>query len=144
MFGTFNDTNFPHIYITLNTIETDDDFTTFCETWKSYDKKRQNYTFIFDATNVGYIPVKYAYKMSEFISELKQKKIKENNVFLEKSIIISNKWYVNSLLYLIFSLVKPVAPVYLINDIEKTNQLLIQLQLNSSFYDDDSVTFFSN
>ena len=144
MFGTFNDTNFPHIYITLNTIETDDDFTTFCETWKSYDKKRQNYTFIFDATNVGYIPVKYAYKMSEFISELKQKKIKENNVFLEKSIIISNKWYVNSLLYLIFSLVKPVAPVYLINDIEKTNQLLIQLQLNSSFYDDGSVTFFSN
>lgn len=144
MFGAFDDTNFPHIYITLNTIEDDDDFTTFCETWKSYDKRRQNYTFIFDATNVGYIPVKYAYKMSEFISELKQKKIKENNVFLEKSIIISNKWYVNSLLYLIFSLVKPVAPVYLINDIEKTNQLLIQLQLNSSFYDDDSVTFFSN
>ena len=144
MFGTFDDTDFPHIYVTLNTIEHDDDFTIFCETWKNYDKKRQNYTFIFDATNVGYIPVKYAYKMSEFISELKQKKIKENNVFLEKSIIISNKWYVNSLLYLIFSLVKPVAPVYLINDIEKTNQLLIQLQLNSSFYDDESVTFFSN
>jgi len=144
MFGTFNDTNFPHIYVTLNTIEDDDDFTTFCETWKSYDKRRQNYTFIFDATNVGYIPVKYAYKMSEFISELKEKKNKENNVFLEKSIIISNKWYVNSLLYLIFSLVKPVAPVYLINDIEKANQLLPKLQFNHSYYYDDSVTFFSN
>ena len=144
MFGTFDDTDFPHIYVTLNTIEDDDDFTTFCETWKSYDKKRQNYTFIFDATKVGYIPVKYAYKMSGFISKLKQQKAKENNVFLEKSIIISNKWYVNSLLYLIFSLVKPVAPVYLVNDIEKANQLLKQLQFNSSFYDDDSVTFFSN
>lgn len=144
MFGIFNDTKFPTIYVTLNTIENDNDFTIFCEKWKSFDEKCIYYTFIFDATNVGYIPAKYAYKMSEFISELKQKKIKENNVFLEKSIIISNKWYVNSLLYLIFSLVKPVAPVYLINDIEKTNQLLIQLQLNSSFYNDDSVTFFSN
>ena len=65
-------------------------------------------------------------------------------MFLEKSIIISNKWYVNSLLYLIFSLVKPVAPVYLVNNSEKANQLLKQLNLNSSFYDDDSVTFFTN
>jgi hypothetical protein len=144
MFGTFDDATFPYIYVTLDTIQSDIDFTMFCETWKSYDEKRQKYTFIFDATNVGYIPVKYAYKMSGFISKLKQQKTSENNIFLEKSIIISNKWYVNSLLYLIFSLVKPVAPVYLVNNGEKATQLLSQLNLNSSFYDDDSVTFFPN
>jgi hypothetical protein len=103
-----------------------------------------NYTFIFDATNVGYIPVKYAYRMSHFISKLKEKKKKENNVFLEKSIIISDKWYVNSLLYLIFSLVKPVAPVYIVQSKQRASRLIDQLSLNSQFYDDDSVTFFSN
>ena len=144
MFGIFDDTTFPHIYVTLDTIENDDDFIIFCETWKSYDEKRQNYTFIFDARNVGYIPVKYAYKMSGFISKLKQQKVKENNVFLEKSIIISDKWYVNSLLYLIFSLVKPVAPVYIVQSKQRASRLIDQLSLNSQFYDDDSVTFFSN
>jgi hypothetical protein len=144
MFGIFDDTTFPHIYVTLDRIVNEEDFTMFCETWKSYDEKHQGYTFVFDATDVGYIPVKYAYKMSDFISKLKKQKSKENNVFLEKSIIISNKWYVNSLLYLIFSLVKPVAPVYLVNNNEKANQLLKQLNLDSCFYDDDSVTFFSN
>jgi len=144
MFGIFDDTKFPNIYVTLNTIENDDDFTIFCNKWKSYDEKRIHYTFIFDATSVGYIPVKYAYKMSNFISKLKKQKATTNDVFLEKSIIISNRWYVDTLLYLIFSLVKPVAPVYLINDKKKVNQLLLQLQINNAFYQDDDVTFFPN
>lgn len=144
MFGIFDDTKFPNIYVTLNTIENDNDFITFCEKWKSYDEKCMYYTFIFDSTNVGYIPVKYAYKMSDFISKLKKEKAENNNVFLEKSIIISNKWYVNTLLYLIFSLQKPVSPVYIINNKENVKQLLFQLNINSSYYYDDSVTFFSN
>jgi len=144
MFGIFNDAQFPHVHVALRTIHEEDDFTEFCRLWQCFDNRKVNYTFIFDATNVGYIPVKYAYRMCNFISKLKEKKKRENNVFLEKSIIISDKWYVNSLLYLIFSLVKPVAPVYIVQSKQRASRLIDQLALNSQFYDDDSVTFFSN
>ena len=64
MFATFDDTAFPLIRVRLGSISDDDDFFIFLKQWESYDSKYENYTFVFDTTNVGYIPIKYAYKMS--------------------------------------------------------------------------------
>ena len=104
MFATFDDTAFPLIRVHLGSISDDDDFFIFLKQWESYDSKYENYTFVFDTTNVTYIPVKYAYKMTRFISDLKRRKALHNNVYLERSIIIASTWYVRGLLRLIFSI----------------------------------------
>lgn len=141
MFATFDDTAFPLIRVRLGSISDDDDFFIFLKQWESYDSKYENYTFVFDTTNVGYIPVKYAYKMSLFISELKQRKAIHNNVYLERSIIIASSWYVRGLLHLIFSMQKPVAPVYMIDDKTRVQQLLENLCLDAGFYKSNVVRF---
>lgn len=143
MFGVFDDSNFPKIYVKLNSIKDNNDFKKFCETWESYDLKEIKYTFIFDTSNVGYIPIKYSYKMSSFISSLKKRKKAYNNVFLSKSIIICNNIYIRGLLELIFYLQSPVANVYIVNNTEKAEQLYTNTNLSSDFYD-SSVTFFSS
>jgi len=141
MFATFDDTAFPLIRVRLGSIFDDDDFFIFLKKWESYDSKYENYTFVFDTTNVGYIPIKYAYKMSIFISELKQRKAIHNNVYLERSIIIASSWYVRGLLHLIFSMQKPVAPVYMIDDKTRVQQLLENLCLDAGFYKSNVVRF---
>jgi hypothetical protein len=141
MFATFDDTAFPLIRVRLGSISDDDDFFIFLKQWESYDSKYENYTFVFDTTNVGYIPIKYAYKMSLFISELKQRKAIHNNVYLERSIIIASSWYVRGLFHLIFSMQKPVAPVYMIDDKTRVQQLLENLCLDAGFYKSNVVRF---
>lgn len=141
MFAIFDDTAFPLIRIRLYSIYDDDDFFIFLKQWQSYDTKYENYTFLFDTTNVGYIPVKYAYKMTHFISDLKQRKAIHNNVYLERSIIIASTWYVRGLLRLIFSIQTPVAPVYMIDDKTNVQLLLENLCLNPGFFKSNVVRF---
>lgn len=141
MFATFDDTAFPFIRIRLGYIYDDDDFFIFLKQWESYDAKYENYTFVFDATNIGYIPVKYAYKMTHFISGLKQRNALHNNVYLERSIIIASTWYVRGLLHLIFSIQTPVAPVYMIDDKTNVQALLENLCLDPGFFKSGVVRF---
>jgi len=141
MFAIFDDTAFPLIRIRLYSIYDDDDFFIFLKQWQSYDTKYENYTFVFDTTNVGYIPVKYAYKMTHFISHLKRRKAIHNNVYLERSIIIASTWYVRGLLRLIFSIQTPVAPVYMIDDKTNVQLLLENLCLNPGFFKSNVVRF---
>ena len=56
--------------------------------------------------------VKYAYKMSKFIKEIK----KRDKQFLKKSLIIVKNQYISFLLNIVFSLTKPVANVYLFSN----------------------------
>jgi len=140
MFAYFDDTAFPLVHITMGTLQTGNQFRDFLERWESYDDKYEDYTFVFDTTGVGYIPVKYAYEMTHFIKQLKVKK-KAGNVFLERSIIIANTWYVRGLLRLIFSIQKPVAPVYMIHDKTNVDVLLENLILNPLFFKSDVVYF---
>tara|TARA_B100000035_G_scaffold314991_1_gene333363 strand:+ start:5300 stop:5731 length:432 start_codon:yes stop_codon:yes gene_type:complete len=143
MFAVFNDSDFPKIYVTLNNIDNDDDFENFCNQWESYDNLKQNYTFIFNTNNVGYIPIKYAFKTSSFIASLKQKKL-SNNVYLDKSIIVCNNSKIRYLLELIFFLQSPVANVYIVNSSEKAEKLYNNLKLSKDFYDSTVSVFFSN
>lgn len=70
------------------------------------------FSFIFDCSDVGLVPIKYCFKMTAFIKKLKQQEYQ----FLQKSIIYVNKKSVKRLLDLVFTIQPPVAPVHIIDN----------------------------
>lgn len=112
MWATFDDTEYPLIKVKLEgKIKNNVDFFNFTTTWRSYNNRHTHYVFVFDATRVGYVNMKYAFKMASFIKELKRE-----TQYLKSSIIIVENKYLKFLLNLIFKLQKPVADVYITND----------------------------
>lgn len=112
MFSEYNYDDLPNVKVTFNegpkSLEEYDDFIN--KWFELYDKK-ENFTFIFDTTNMKNPAYKYALKMSQFIKKLKKKDIQ----YLEKSIILINSNNIKYLLDGIFLIQKPVAPVYIYN-----------------------------
>ena len=47
-------------------------FDNFLNSWLQLYNLQKDFIFIFDTTNVGYIPIKYSFKMSAFIKKLKK------------------------------------------------------------------------
>ena len=134
MFAEFNESQFPIIKITLNnSIENDDDFNNFLNGWLKYYQQKKEVIFLFDATNVGYIPIKYCFKMSTFIRELKQL----DKQYLQRSFIVANSWIVKTLLRIIFSMQTPVAPVYIV----RTQELA--LLMNQDIIDTKSISLYN-
>ena len=134
MFAEFNESQFPIIKITLNnSIEDDNDFNNFLNGWLKYYQQKKEVIFLFDATNVGYIPIKYCFKMSTFIRELKQ----VDKQYLQRSFIVANSWIVKSLLRIIFSIQSPVAPVYIV----RTQELA--LLMNQDIIDTKSISLYN-
>ena len=109
MWATFNDSEFPIVSVKLRgKIKNNVDFYNFTTTWESYNLRRLPYVFVFDAREVGFVNIKYAVMMAQFIKELKRKE-----QFLQGSIIIVQSKYLRFLLSIIFKLQKPVADVYM-------------------------------
>jgi hypothetical protein len=109
MWATFNDSKFPIVSVKLRgKIKNNTDFYNFTTTWDSYNSRKIPYVFVFDAREVGFVNIKYAVMMAQFIKELKRKE-----QFLQGSIIIVQSKYLRFLLSLIFKLQKPVADVYM-------------------------------
>ena len=130
MFATYNyslyDTkSIVHVKLNKN-IENNNDFNTFLNEWRELYEKKKNFIFIFDTSNVGFIPIKYSIQMSLFIKKLK----KEKHQYLQKSIIYVNNNIVKRMLDFIFMLQPPVAPVYIID-----NKDYIDLILNNNMDD---------
>ena len=113
MWCVIDKTNFPIIKISFNSEkQVEEEFDEFLAEWlKLYDEEKEFY-FIFDTCDLGMMNVKYAYKMSKFIKELK----KRDKQFLKKSLIILKNQYISFLLNIVFSITKPVANVYLFSD----------------------------
>ena len=127
---------FPKIKVKFqNNIQNKEDYYLFEKQWLDCYNYKKPFIFVFDTTNVGMIHIKYVYKLTKFIHNLKKKKYNNTNEFdfLQYSIIIVNNWYIKHLLNITFMIQKPVAPVYIIEknyDIEKLyykleNKLLI-------------------
>lgn len=113
MFASFNYTQFPIIYVHLNsTIIDDHDFTHFTDEWLQIYKKKQYFTLIFDTSQISYIPLIYSIRMAQFIQTLKQQPIQ----YLQQSIMIITNYFVQTMASIIFKLQSPVAPVYIISD----------------------------
>ena len=113
MWCNIDKTNLPIIKVSFNNEkQVEEEFDLFLEEWnKLYDQKKYFY-FIFDTCQLGMLNVKYAYKMSKFIKELK----KRDEQYLKKSLIIVKNQYISFLLNIVFSITKPVADVYLFSN----------------------------
>ena len=103
-----------------SSIKDDNDFDKFIEEWLYLYNLQKEFIFIFNTTNVGYIPIKYSLKMSAFIKNLKSKDYQ----YLKKSIILVQSNFVKNMLDLIFYIQPPVAPVYLTQNKEDINNIL--------------------
>lgn len=103
-----------------NTIQDDNDFNLFLKSWLQLYNLKKDFIFIFDTSNVGFIPIKYSFKMCSFIKNLKSREYQ----YLQKSIILVNSNIVKRMLDLIFYLQPPVAPVYIINDVNHIKSIL--------------------
>ena len=113
MFAEYNYEEFPYVKVKFsNTIENNEDFDKFLAGWIELYNRKQNFTFIFDTTHVGFVNPKYCVKMAMFIHSLKRKEIQ----YLQQSFIIVSSKLVERLLELIFFLQKPVAPVHIIKN----------------------------
>ena len=111
MFSEYDKSNFPLVKIQLGkTIQDNTEYQLFIEEWKNLYKREKNFQFIIDASMTGFVPFTYAFKMKDFLNELKKMK----HQYLERSIIIINNRIVEYTLRFIFSITRPVAPVYLV------------------------------
>ena len=110
MFVSFDETEYPIVRVNFTgVVRNDNDFSQFTNKWLELYERNANFTFIFDTRNMGIMGPKYCFKMASFIKELKKRQIQ----YLEKSIIIVSNRYIRFLLWLIFKMQKPVAPVYI-------------------------------
>jgi|TARA_Y100000385_G_C12596210_1_gene426837 hypothetical protein len=115
MWATYNDSNFPIVNVKMTGVpENNNDFQNFLDTWNAYNSNNLNpnktpYIFVFDTTEVGMVNMKYAFKMTSFIKELKR----QENQYLKGSVIIVKNKYIKFLLKIIFFMQKPVADVHL-------------------------------
>ena len=133
-FSTYDVSNFPKVKVLLiGNIDNDTEFEQFKQGWLDCYLNHDNtpFTFIFDTRQMGYVSVVYAFKMSQFIKEIKKSK----NKLLQKSIIIVSHRYINMLLNMIFYIEKPIAPVYIVNCPNYAEQLYDTLKLGSSMFD---------
>ena len=68
----FDTEKFPFVKVTMkNSIKNDEDFENFLNSWEELYEKQRYFTLYFDTTDVGFVSMKYAIKMSSFIKRLK-------------------------------------------------------------------------
>lgn len=112
MFAEYDYSQFPIVKVIFNNVDSDSDFDQFLENWLKLYIQKQDFIFIFDTTCVTNVPIKYSFRMVEFIKEIK----KQEYHYLQKTIILINNSFVKQMLNLILNLQSPVAPVYLVNN----------------------------
>ena len=120
MFVKFNYDNFPNVHVTFGKLNSNEDFNILTNEWLRLYEQKIPFTFIFDSSNLEVYNIKYSFKMSTFIYKLKKEPIQ----YLQKSIIIVNNSFIQSLLDLIFFIQSPVAPVYIIRDPNNVQKIL--------------------
>ena len=143
MFAEFDDTMFPNVHINLKFDNINqENFTEFTQKWETYDERNTPYTFIFTSEGVGLKLTKYIKKIVIFIKKLKKRKKIHNNVFLSKSIMICKNNFTKYLLKCIFTLQKPLAPVYIIENENYISKLCDNIAKHPKLYDSNVSAYF--
>ena len=87
MWAQYSEIGFPIVQVQMKgKIKNDEDFYDFTNGWLEYYKKKQDFVFVFDTTDVGFVNTKYAFKMANFVKELKKQEIQ----YLKHSIIVNH------------------------------------------------------
>ena len=98
----------------------DASFDAFLKEWISLYNAKRDFSFVFDTTRVGYVPLKYSIRMSSFIGKLKKCPYQ----YLQKSVFIVSSNFVQYMLDFIFLIQPPVAPIYMTQDVDEVESLL--------------------
>ena len=116
--AVYDTTEHPKVKVKFKyNINSDEEFEYFLKEWIDLYERKENFTLEFDTTDVGFVNIKYAYKMTKFIEKLK----KDYPIqYLKESTIIVSSFYVKTLLNLIFYFQEPVCPIYITKKINKT------------------------
>lgn len=127
MFANYNLDEFPKVEIIFGkTIKDDEDFGKFIKQWLMLNQRQEKFHFLMDTTKTGMVSVKYCFEMSKFINHIK----KSNKNFLQYSIILVSNGFIMGLLKLIFTISKPVAPVYIVK--KKQDYYKLEGKLNKN------------
>ena len=133
MFATFDTSLYPRINIFLNgAIENDDDYRSFVTQWEnSYLNNIRKFTFVINTLkyNASISDLRYSFQLSAFINSIKEKRKQDRKYNrLQRSIIIVNSTLVRYLLETVFFFQQPLAPVYIVESVEKANQLFYNFE----------------
>lgn len=133
MFATFDTSLYPRINIFLDgAIENDDDYRSFVTQWEnSYLNNIRKFTFVINTLkyNASISDLRYSFRLSAFINSIKEKRKQDRKYNrLQRSIIIVNSTLVRYLLETVFFFQQPLAPVYIVESVEKANQLFYNFE----------------
>ena len=123
MWATFDYTEYEtrSIVKVLFSNEIDDtSFDAFLKEWISLYNAKRDFSFVFDTTHVGYVPLKYSIRMTSFIGKLKKCPYQ----YLQKSVFIVSSNFVQYMLDFIFLIQQPVAPIYMTQYVNEVEYLL--------------------
>ena len=116
MWANYDYSQFPIVKVIFNeNIESEEDFNLFLKKWVLLYEDKKDFKFIFDVSKVSSFQMSYVFTMRKFIKKIKQ----FPHQYLQQSLIIVSNKYVKYLLSLVFSVQKPVAPVYIYNKTDK-------------------------
>tara|TARA_Y100000992_G_C20824863_1_gene286603 strand:- start:21 stop:467 length:447 start_codon:yes stop_codon:yes gene_type:complete len=136
MFAEYDRTHFPLVKVTIFGIPNEEDFDLFLEEWLKLYEEKNDFMFLFDIRFLGEVSLKYCVKMSMFIYRLRKRPYQ----YLQKSMILLNNNNVKRLLDFIFVLQPPVAPVYLYNTDQSSEDLKeLALSINRESLTDNIV-----
>ena len=113
MFARIDKSKFPEVRVTFSDDIDETSFNDFLNEWRNLYRDKKYFSFVFDATEMGFPPLSYCYLMVQFLQSMKSQK----EHYLKNSTIIIANDYIIYLLNLIFGIEKPVSDVKVINNI---------------------------
>ena len=116
MWANFDTSNFPVVEVTMGIGELNESsWQKFKQDWLDLYDRGEKFEINFDTSNVGFVNPKYAFRTSNFITELKDTEEVYGKQLMNRSTIYCNSIYVKTLLNLIFKIKKPVCKIHITN-----------------------------
>ena len=112
MFARIDKSKFPEVRVTFSDDIDETSFNDFLNEWRNLYLDKKYFSFVFDATEMGFPPLSYSYLMVQFLQSMKSQK----EHYLKNSTIIISNDYIIYLLNLIFAIEQPVSDLKVINN----------------------------
>ncbi len=127
MFVNYDHSAFPLVKVIFSkNIENDKELDVFFTEWLQLYQQKKQFTFLLDTSNCGNINIKYCYQIAKQVSVIKKLKIQ----YLQKTIIVLESKWIKNLMRILFSLIKPIAPVYIVKNKTDAENLFFRLENN--------------
>ena len=109
-FYTIDDKDFPIIKIILKGDVVSESLVNLFNDWFNFYDKKKNFYLLFDICDINNPSIKHIYQLAIFINKIKKK----NPQYLKKKILIlNNNYYYKKIMWFVFKITPPAAPVYL-------------------------------